>query len=271
MLLYRQLLPGVACACLLLAALPALAGSLIWEDEFVDEQSISGASIVSQDVQVDISTVVFSDNDSGGLDLTVFGSEVDFFTFENTAQGTHTGYGFLGFDNSSNDPADYIEITFSFASAVENVTFSLLDVDQRAQGGATDFDDAVIITYNGTVDTGGVNINTNPSNYVLHPNVILGDEGFGEFEGEPVPGTNDGTSGNADANLDVTLGAAAVNSLTVRYFSTDDTQADPSQQLIGISDLSWTVVIPVPEPRTALLVALGLIPMAARRRRALAD
>lgn len=248
----------------LLAPGSALAGSLIWENEFTDEQSIAGASITSQDVQVDISTSVVSDNDSGGSDISTFGSEANFFSFEAGTQGAHAGYGFLGFNNIGNDPADYLEITFTFASAIQDVTFSLLDIDQRAQGGASDFDDGVIVTYNGTVDTGGINIASFPALYTLHPNNALADEPWTGFEGEPAAGTNDGTlSTSPDANIDFDLASTAVTSLTIRYFSTDDAPANPSGQLLGISDMSWSFV---PEPGTAWLVALALLATAAGRR-----
>lgn len=245
-----------------LVPISALAGSLIWENEFVDEQSISGASITSQDVQVDISTTVVTDNDTAA-DLVPFGSEANFFSFEAGTQGAHTGYGFVGFNNVGDDPADYLEITFSFASLVTDLMFSLVDIDQRAQGGASDFDDGIIVTYNGTVDGGGVNIVSFPAFYTLHPNNAVADEPFTGFEGEPAAGTNDGTpSSSADANIDFDFGSTVIDSVTIRYFSTDDAPANPSGQLLGITDMSWT---PVPEPGTGWLVTLGLMAMATGR------
>ena len=66
-----------------------------------------------------------------------------------------------------------------------------------------------------------------------------------------------------DANIDLDLGSTVIDSVTIRYFSTDDAPANPSGQLLGITDMSWT---PVPDPGTGLLVTLGLMAMATGRR-----
>jgi hypothetical protein len=249
---------AVALVASLCLASSAVAGTLVWETEFLDDAAISGASVTTADVQVDISTIVFSDNDSGGSDLSPFGSNTLFFKAEHGTTGNHAGYGFLGFNNLDDDPADYLEVTFLFSLPVEQLAFSLLDLDQRAQGGSSDFSDGVVVTYNG-----GTNVIVNPAFYTLGPNVIVGDEGFGEFEGL-AHGDGD-ASGNSstDGNIDFSFGSTAISSLTIRYFSTDDAPADPSGQLLGVSDLNWVV----PEPATGVLLATGMLFLAMQRRR----
>lgn len=248
----------VASLCL---ASSAVAGSLVWETEFLDEAAISGASVSTADVQVDILTTVFSDGDSGGSDLSPFGSNTLFLKAEHGTTGNHAGYGFLGFNNLDDDPADYLELTLLFSSPIEQLAFSLLDIDQRTQGGASDFSDGVVVTYNG-----GINVIGNPALYTLGPNVIVGDEGFGEFEGLAHGDGEASFNTSTDGNIDFIFGTTAVSSVTIRYFSTDDAPANPSGQLMGISDLSWVV----PEPGTATLFATGMLLLAMRRRRRVA-
>lgn len=236
----------------------AAAGTLVWETEFLDNAAISGASVSTADVQVDILTTVFSDGDSGGSDLSPFGSNTLFFKAEHGTTGNHAGYGFLGFDNLDDDPADYLEITFLFSSPIEQLAFSLLDIDQRTQGGASDFSDGVVVTYNGVTNVIG-----NPALYSLGPNVIVGDEGFGEFEGLAHGDGEASFNNSTDGNIDFSFGPTTISSLTIRYFSTDDAPANPSGQLMGISDLAWVV----PEPATGALFATGMLFLAMRRRR----
>ena len=237
----------------------AAATTLVWESEFADDANISGAIVTTADAQVNILTTVVSDNDSGGNDLSPFGGNTLFFKAEYGTSGAHVGFGFMGFDNLHDDPADYLEMTLLFSLPVKQLAFSLMDVDQRAQGGSSDFSDGLVVTYNG-----GINVIGTPALYTLGPNVIVGDEGFGEFEGL-AHGDGDATpNSSTDGNIDFAFGAISVSSVTLRYFSTDDAPPNPSGQLMGISDLSWT---PTPEPGTGALLATGLLHLALLRRR----
>ena len=134
----------------------------------------------------------------------------------------------------------------------------VLDIDERTQGGASDFSDGLVITYNG-----GINVIGTPALYSLGPNVIVGDEGFGEFEGLAHGDGEASPGGSTDGNIAFDFGGVAVTSLSFRYFSTDDAPANPSGQLMGISDLSWIV----PEPGTGVLVWAGLLLLGICQRR----
>ena len=150
-----------------------------------------------------------------------------------------------------------MSFTISFDIAVSGLQFAVLDVDS---GGSVQWDDGVEVTYNG-----GLNVRSTPSLYTLPggtPTVAedneAGYEGFEGWNGRSAGSTE--TTGNVVFDF----GATPVTEVTVRYFSTDDATANPSGQIIGLSDLTF---LPTPEPDTGVLLAFGLVLLAASRRR----
>jgi hypothetical protein len=112
---------------------------------------------------------------------------------------------------------------------------------------------------------GGSNIRDDPSLYslpsVATPTIALDNEpGYEGFEGWT---GRTATDTETTGNLDVDFGAIGVNEFTIRFFSTDDAQADPAGQRIGLSDLVWLV----PEPSTGTSLGLGLVLLSYRCRR----
>lgn len=237
----------------------ASADTFAWEDVYADEALINdGDSFVEQGLRLTFNTDAVSDNDSGAFDLANFSGHAGFFTAEHGSTGAHNGFAMLGFDNVNDDPADYLEFTITFDQAVSFVQFSVLDMDSQAGNG---FDDGVEVFYNGAI-----NVRSTPTVYslpsVAQPTVLVDNElGYEGFEGWN--GRNAGPT-ETIGNIDFDFGTVAVTDITIRYFSTDDAQANPNAQLIGISDISWLPV--VPEPGTGMLVALGLVVLGARRR-----
>jgi hypothetical protein len=237
----------------------AAAANLIeWETHFTDEIAIAdGVSIVAGDgVGVTLQWNVFSDNDGGTFDLTPHTSGVDYVTSEHDSLGNHAGFIELGLDNENDDPADYVELTLSFSVPVIGLQFSVLDVDS---GGGNAWDDGLILSYNG-----GTNIRTDFALFTLpselQPAVSLDNEpGYEGFEGWN--GRN-ATNFQTRGNIGVDFAGVAISDVTFRYFSTDDAQANPAGQRIGIADLLWSI----PEPSTGLLLATGLLALGLRRR-----
>jgi hypothetical protein len=253
------ILRGIALA-LLAALVPPSAGavSINWEDEFADEAVIAnGTQVTASDgVVVTFTTTVFSDSDGGTFDLTPQAGNADFVTAESSPLGNHSGLVQLAFDNQNDDPADYVHVRLTFSNPVYGLAFTGLDVDSSS---GTTWDDGLLFTFNG-----GTNIVSDPSLYSLPavplPTIELDNEpGYVGFEGV---NNRTATDTETTGNLAVDFGATGVTDITLRYFSTDDAQANPASQRIGVSDLFWIV----PEPSSGASLALGLVLLAATRR-----
>ena len=127
-------------------------------------------------------------------------------------------------------------------------------IEQQTADFQAQFVDAVEVFYN------GINIRTDPSLFTLGSAVALDDESYMDgFEGIANPAAN-----SANGNLNLNFGSALVNTITIRYFSSDDANNNPQSQTIGLSDLLF---VAIPEPAAVgfaplLLLALGM----ARRR-----
>jgi len=161
----------------------------------------------------------------------------------------------MTFDNENDDPTDFIELTINFGPAgVSNLEFSILDLDGSNQ---FNWDDGVEVSYNGT------NVKTNPSLYNIGSIIFLDNETYMDgFEAGNAGASSNQTTGN----IDFDFGTDVVDSLTIKYFTTDDAIDNPVSQFIGLSDLSFEAVA-VPEPAATSLIVLGTLAGLGRRRR----
>lgn len=235
----------------LLAAIVGLSaetvrGDIIWENEgFTPDQGITSGTNLSGAI---INTLVFSDSDGGTFDLNP-GRNATYFTYKAATSGNHFGYFEMSFDNQNDDPADYLEINLTFDAPATNLQFSLVDVDR---GPGNSFADGVELYYN------GINVRSSPSFYSLGSGVGIDNEGYMTgFEGLGPAGPTE-TSGNIDLNF----GLTEVNSLTIRYLSSNDAQSDPVAQFIGIGDLTFDSPLPptsAPEPSAFLVLSAMLL------------
>ncbi len=232
------------CTSLSVTAAAECRGDIVWESlGWTDEQAVaSGTELTNVNNRVTLNWLAFSDSDGGTYDLSV-GRNTSFLTYESGITGNHAGYLEMSFDNQNDDPADYLELQMNFFYPTVGLQFSLLDVDR---GLGNSFADGVEVFYN------GINVRTNPALFAFGSDVALDNESYlNGFEGIDTA-TTTATSGNI--NFD--FGATVVNSLTIRYRSSDDAQANPVAQFIGISDMVYTSI---PEPAMwGCLAAIGL-------------
>lgn len=124
---------------------------------------------------------------------------------------------------------DFVTVTFAFASPVENLTFSLLDIDK----GDTFWQDEV--TVSATLAATGVAMTSATFNATLISQTTSGtDEIFLAITDESGVGT--GTDGSTtNANVDINY-AAQIDTLVITY-SNPSTDLEPQQ--IGIGDFTF--------------------------------
>lgn len=204
-----------------------------WESFFSDEATITtGAWIDATDVRVSFTAMIFSDSDGGTFDLNS-GRNASYCSFESGVTGNHSGYLEMSFDNQNNDPADFIELQLTFDRPLQNLRFSLLDVDGSP---GRSWDDAVEVFFN------GINVRDDPTLFSYGSAVFLDDESYMQgFEAETTSSSATQTLGN----IDFDFGLLWVNQLRIVYRTTDDALSNPSAQFIGLGDMAYD---PIPEP-----------------------
>lgn len=165
------------------------------------------------------------------------------FTFNSGVVGAHTGLLFISYEVGANpNPAtQFITFTLSFSRPIYALSFDLLDIDRR--GEATSWEDAVIITYNGSV-----NVRSTPAVYtlggpcVVEGTVLTANDGFvGNSTNNPGLCINGNNDTLANGNIHFNFGNIPVSTITIRY-SPGTTAPNPSgEQHIGISDITFTM------------------------------
>ncbi|MEY2503924.1 MAG: hypothetical protein QOG27_204 [Verrucomicrobiota bacterium] len=162
----------------------------------------------------------------------------------------------VNFANQSQAITVKVDFSAAYAQGVQNVSFTLFDIDFSSASGNNYMDQLRSITalsIDGTtliaptITTSSANtLSGTGLNQVVNGNASVPDTGAG--------------SGNG--NVTISFGAAAIKSLTFTYGSGSGTVADPTYQHVGMSDITFT---PVPETNPAwsalasCLVAAALI------------
>lgn len=221
-----MLMRGLLFFCFYSFAASALAGNdnIVWENQGFAAGSIipSGANLADSSNHVG-ATISNSTLINGGTFTTNL-------RYNAGTLGNHTGYGRLEINNNANDPNDKFTVTITFNQPVTNLEFSLLDIDRRS-GSSTS--DAVEIFYNGSN-------NVQASTFVssIGSAVALDDETYMEgYEGITASGPTQ-TIGNINLNF----GATQITSVRFVFFTSDDSNANPFPQFMGISDLTYDLL-----------------------------
>jgi hypothetical protein len=161
----------------------------------------------------------------------------------------------VNFTNQSQAVTVTVNFSALYTLGVQNVSFTLFDIDYSAASG-NNYQDQVrgiqAIDMNGNPVAATITTSANNSltgsglTQVVNGNVSTPDTG---------PGSGNG-------NVTISFGSTAIKSLTFTYGSGSGTVADPTYQHVGISDLTFT---PVPELNPAwstvgsCLIAAALI------------
>jgi hypothetical protein len=155
--------------------------------------------------------------------------------------------------------ADSITVTVTFSSFVNNISFSLFDVDADTTGGAdTGYRDQIrnITAFDGTNTFAASSVTGGTDNTIA-----------GTGTGITATGISSAAEGTTDGIVNISFGSNAVNSITFTYGNSSAAPTNPGIQWIGFGDVTYTVV---PEPSTyfsaVLLGALLVLHQRKRRR-----
>lgn len=159
----------------------------------------------------------------------------------------------LNLDLTNQTQAVTITINFSalYAQGVDNVSFSIFDVDFANTPGnsGANFQDQIRNITATTVGgaTIGATITTSSANQLF---------GTPGSVGQYVDGISTAADTTNAGNVMISFGSNAITSLTFTYGSGSGTNADPTAQHIGIGDISFT---PVPEMNPAWMSAASCV------------
>jgi hypothetical protein len=226
---------------LLLSVFPASAQTFSWSALGLgDGDTIASGSTITDSpggsVTMTVTTIRTTD---GGVTFTTYGDSE--FSYDTSGSfGGLNDYFEVGFDSNLCDQDDTFEILLSFSSPVNNLQFTIADVDQAS------WDDIIEIEVNGT--------NVRPvfgdDLLILGADVAEDDETFANgYEG-----TTSVPSGSTTGNIDfdsTSMPSFAFNNVRIIYFSGDDGSncgggGNPGSQRIGIGDITFSgTTVPV--------------------------
>jgi len=162
----------------------------------------------------------------------------------------------VNFANQSQSVTVTIDFSAQYTLGVQNVSFTLFDIDFSAASGNNYQDQLRGIT---ATSVDGVTL-VAPTITTSANNTLSG-SGLSQVVDGTVS-TVDTGAGSGNANVTISFGSTAIKSFTFTYGSGSGTVADPTYQHVGLSDISFT---PVPEINPAwsaigsCLVAAALI------------
>ena len=166
---------------------------------------------------------------------------------------------YLGVDLATDDiSSSYLDVTISFSKAVNGANFSLFDVDRYGYnywGGYetgiqfVDVIEQIEGSYNGNSVTGNM---THDASKILAVTNTTGPAYQGNTDLYDSNDQND----NPRSTLNLAW-TSPVDTISFRYGSGTAAVADPGNQAIGLSSISFSSYQAVPEPSTYLFGALG--------------
>ncbi len=216
------------------AAAPAraqIAGTIDWSTLGLADEAALASGTQSTSAAV-TSTISWSTVTDGGTFIAFDGA--DFVSYESNTQGGFTGYAQIGFDNGAQDPDDKVTLNVAISEPVTNLQFTLTDVDQSS------WDEFIEIFYD--AGSGLVNAKTGTfDSFNAAPTVARDNETFGDgWEG-----TGANTNTNTNGNLIMNFGTLQIVAIRIVYFSGNDSGGNPGAQQLGLSDITFTKIMPL--------------------------
>ena len=156
----------------------------------------------------------------------------------------------LGVDFANQTQSILVTVNFSalYTQGVENVSFTLFDVDFDNQKNSSEYQDQLRSI--SALDINGVQI---APTITWSANNTRTGSGLAQIV-DGTATTADSGAGSGNGNVTISFGTTAIQSFTFRYGSGTGTDANPTYQHVGIHDINFT---PVPELNPAA-ISFGL-------------
>ena len=179
------------------------------------------------------------------------GTQSGGISFEGGLGGEDTLLLFMEYDDLANDE---LTITFDFSDydyGVENIAFSIIDIDNSNDLGSWAWTDDITLTASldgVAIDTSDISITGNPSYHSVTDNRILGTD----------TADNDSSQGTAAFSINTRIDQFT---LSYRNDYAGSITGMTTGQAIGIHDIAFDVadVTSVPEPSVMALMAIGAL------------
>ncbi|MGB1041897.1 MAG: VCBS domain-containing protein, partial [Tenacibaculum sp.] len=185
--------------------------TLVWENEFLEDETVGGKSRTINGVQID-----FTSTDPSSM-----GTSFNQTSYNTGVNGGHTGYLLFSINPTTSPNANTV-LTMDFDEPVYNLGFLVVDID-FSQGVA--WQDQVTIE-------GSLNGVTSTYKFVTNGRVI--NAGSNTFYGR-----GEAVEEDATGNINVFF-EEPIDQLKVSYnYGPDATLADPGGQIAGVSDIYW--------------------------------
>ncbi len=154
---------------------------------------------------------------------------------------------FLDLTSTTQAVTIFVDFTAFYPQGVQNVSFSLFDIDFANEGGnGADFRDQ-IRAITGIAAVGGATVSPTIT-------TSAGNSLSGTGVNQVVNGIASVTDTTAGGNVMIDFGSTAITSFTFTYGSGTTQKSDPTGQHMGLHDITFT---PVPEINPALTAALS--------------
>lgn len=163
----------------------------------------------------------------------------------------------VNFANQSQSITVKVDFSAQYASGVQNVSFTLFDIDFSNASGNTYQDQLRSIT---GLSIDGVTL-VAPTITTSANNTLSG-SGLNQVV-DGIVSTVDTGPGSGNGNVTISFGATAIKSFTFTYGSGSGTVADPTYQHVGVYDITFLAAVPEINPAWSAigscLVATALI------------
>ena len=130
-----------------------------------------------------------------------------------------------------------VTVTFHYAYGVENVSFSIFDIDRDNSGDSN-------VGYRDRIDLLGINMNNSlvaPSSITEHPDNDVRSSGTNIY----IRGDDSTSDSSSNANADYAFsGTNAIKSFFFTYGNESGVPSNPGNQWIALHDITYTPKIP---------------------------